>query len=119
MRLARLVLLLLLVPYAAWFVRQREDGFYYVLLAMSVAIPLVLSQCSNSRLISTIASLLVSPAVIFVVLYSLACGEYGLRAGLLVAALVLALTAPVWAIISIVAGAMKATDQKDSAEQAH
>lgn len=116
-------MLLLLLPYIVWIIGQdRFDprSVFAALVAMSVVTPIITTRLIRSRLKGTLASLGITPVVVCVVLYlfAKADGDREFLAWLpIIAAWVLLTTAPVWAVVSIVFGAMKTKYEKDSAEQ--
>lgn len=122
MKPIRIVLLILLLPYVAWILMQgrlNPRALLAALFLFAVLVPLILARMVGGRWSSTVTCLIVTPVVLSAALYVSALGDREALAWFpIVAAWLLAITAPVWIVVSVVFGAMKDKKQKESAEPA-
>ena len=111
MKTIRILLLVLLLPYVWWILEQDRfspGNLIPAFIIIAVLIPVILARVVAGRARSTAAALLGTPIVLCVVLYLLSLGDRESLAWYpLVAAWILAITAPVWVIVSAVFGAMR------------
>jgi hypothetical protein len=111
MKMVRIALLLCLVPYLIWILGQDRFGprvFFYGLVVLAILVPVIVGRIVASRRASTIASLIIAPILLYLALYIDALGDHESLMWLpIVAAWVLAITAPVWIVLSIICCSMK------------